>query len=189
MGNTPDMRHGIPANRIRRTGPQLSLALLATSMAGCSVSFSSGGVDYEKLESTIAEKLNGTYAAISQQVSGVDCPRQAETPKTGDSFVCNADIDGQTVRVKVDVKDDDYNVDYSTLDVVYDLPTTGDGLSRRISDHYGFPVSVTCGEGIKVVEIGQSFDCKAMDQDGATRTVRLTAGDLGEDDRWEVIDE
>ncbi len=159
-----------------------SVALLA----GCSMSISTGAVDYGELEREIAEKLNGTYAGISRQVSGVDCPDRSEVPKAGDTFVCDADVEGRTVRVQVHVKDDEYNVDFSTLDVVYDLPSTAEGLSRQISEYEGTPVTVTCGEGIEVVEIGKSFDCTTTGADGRTRTVRLTAGAVGEDDHWEI---
>ena len=87
------------------------------------------------------------------------------------------------------ITDDDYNVDFSTMDTVFDLDGTAQALSREISEQQGFPVTVTCGEGLKVVEIGQSFDCVAADDQGATRTVRLTAGAVGENDHWELIEE
>jgi hypothetical protein len=90
--------------------------------------------------------------------------------------------------VAVNVRDADYNVHFSTLDTVFDLERTGQGIGRDVSEQYGFPVTVTCGEGLKVVGIGDSFDCTATDPDGDTRTVRVTAGAADEDDHWEVID-
>jgi hypothetical protein len=50
-------------------------------------------------------------------------------------------------------------------------------------------VTVTCGDGLTVVEVGQSFECEAADTQGATRTVRVTAGAPGENDQWELLDE
>jgi Domain of unknown function (DUF4333) len=36
----------------------------------------------------------------------VRCRRQADTPESGDSFLCRADVDGNAVRVEVTVKGD-----------------------------------------------------------------------------------
>lgn len=43
-------------------------------------------------------------------------------------------------------------------------------------------------EGLKAVEIGQTFDCTAADEDGDERTVRLTAAPIGENDQWELLE-
>jgi uncharacterized protein DUF4333 len=166
----------------------LALLLAVPALAACQFSASVGGPDYEKLERGITDELNGNYAEISRQVSSVSCPRQSTPPKTGDTFICTADVEGHEVRVEVAVKDDDYNVDFSTLDVVFDLAGTERGLSREISDQYGFDVKVACGEGLKVVAIGDSFECVATDPAGDTRTVRLTAGGVDENDRWEMVE-
>jgi hypothetical protein len=167
--------------------PRIGLLLLAPALASCQFSFSAGGPDYTKLEKAITDKLNETYASITRQVSSVGCPRDA-MPKTGDTFICNADIDGNKVRVQAKVTDDKGNVDFSTLDVVFDLDRTAKGLTREISKDRGFAVTVTCGEGLKVVEIGKSFECEAADPHGDTRTVKVTAGAPGESDHWEILD-
>jgi Domain of unknown function (DUF4333) len=162
--------------------------LLAPALAGCQFSFSAGGPDYEKLENAIASELNKNYAAISREVSAVECPRPAQAPKTGDTFICNADVDGHKVRVEATVTDDDYHIDFHTRDIVYDLSEAGSTLSRSISDEYGFAVTVACGDGLHVVEAGHSFECTATDPTGDTRTVKVTAGAVGEDDQWEVVE-
>jgi len=149
---------------------------------------SAGGPDYAKLESHITDKLNDTYSDISRQVADVDCPRQSDL-KSGDSFICNADVDGSTVRVQVTATDDDNHVDFHTLDTVFDLQRTASGLAREISEDRGFAVTVTCGEGLKVVEVGGSFECTAADRSGDTRAVKITAGGPDNGDRWEIIDE
>jgi hypothetical protein len=166
----------------------LRLLLLVPVLAACSASVSAGGMDFGKLESAITEELNKNYAGISQQVSSVECPRGAE-PETGETFVCNADVDGNTVRVQATMTDDEGNVDFSTMDVLFDLATTANGLSKTITEDQGFDVTVTCGEGLKVVEIGKSFTCEAADPEGATRTVKVTAGAVGESDQWELMEE
>lgn len=176
----------------RRPKPSLSLfaaAAVAAGATGCSFSASVGGPDYQKLEAGITDELNKSYSSISRQVSDVDCPRQASTPKPGDSFICTADLDDNPVRVQVKVEDDQQNVTFSTLDVVYDLSETAKGLARDISEDRGFAVTVTCGDGLKVVEVGQTFECTAADRRGDTRTVQVTAGAVGADDRWEIVGE
>ena len=93
--------------------------------------------------------------------------------------MCTADVDGNKVRVQAKFTDDNGNVDFSTLDTVYDLQKMAKSLSEEISRDRGFDVTVKCGEGLKVVEIGQSFECKAFDPRGVSRTVRITAGGWG----------
>ena len=164
--------------------------LLATSvLSGCQVSLGSGGLDYGKLENAIAAELNNNYAAISRHVAGVDCPRQAQAPKAGDTLICSADLEGQTVRVRATVSDENYNVKFDSLDAVYDLSAVNGRLSHGLSEEYGFDVTVTCGDGLRVVEIGRSFECAATDPTGDTRTVRVTAAAVGEDDHWEVLEQ
>ena len=87
--------------------------LLGPALAGCQFSFSAGGLDYEKLENAITSELNKNYAAISREVSAVECPRPSQAPTTGDTFICNADVDGHNVRVEATVTDDDHNVDFT----------------------------------------------------------------------------
>jgi hypothetical protein len=161
--------------------------MLAPALASCSFAFSAGGPDYEKLENGISDELNTEYTKLSTTVSEVDCPKPAETPKSGDKFVCTADVDGQKVRVEVTVEEDD-NVSFSTLDSIFDLKATGRDLTRDVSNEYGFDVTVDCGEGLEVVANGESFDCAAADRKGDTRTVQVTAGGPDKDDNWEVLD-
>src|SRR6476620_8769433 len=145
----------ITRNRInRRACLSTALALpAALALAGCQVSLSAGGPDYEKLESEITGELNKRYTQIARTVSNVECPRPTTAPKTGETFTCNAAVEGQPVRVEVKVRDDDYNVDFSTLDAVFDLENAGRALTEAVSAELGFPVTLLCGEGLKVVAI------------------------------------
>lgn len=163
-----------------------ALLLLVPVVAACHVSVSAGGPDYTKLENAITDELNKSYAAINRTVSSVDCPHQSSLKK-GDTFVCTADLEGNDVRVQAQATDDDGNLDFKTLDVVFELPETAKSLSKEISQDQGFPVTVTCGDGLKVVEIGKSFQCTASDPQGETRQVEVTAGGVGETDHWEIV--
>lgn len=157
----------------------------ALALSACS--FSIGGLDYDKLESGITEELNSSYSSLGLSVSGVECPETSPGPKKGDSLECSAQVGGQTVRVDATVTDDDYNVNFKTRDTLYDLPTVADTLTESVSQQVGFDVTVDCGEGLKAVEVGTTFDCTAADPQGEERTVRVTAAPVGEDDSWELI--
>ncbi len=180
-----------PMNRICRRiclGAVLAVPAAVVALAGSPLALADGALDYQKLEGAITDTLNDQYAQISREVSDVECPRSETPPKTGDTITCNAVVDGQTVRVAAEVQDDDYNVHFATLDTLFDLERTAEGLDPAITDQVGFPVTVTCGTGLKVVAIGDSFECTAADSDGDSRTVKVTAGPVGEDDTWEVIE-
>jgi hypothetical protein len=173
------------------TRPRSASALLLTCgatlmLVGCSFSF--GGLDYDKLETQITDELNASYSSLDQKVSSVDCPEQSPTPEAGDTFECIAQVGDQAVRVDVTVDDEDYNVTYTTRDTLYELPMVATTLADEVSRQVGFPVTVDCGEGLKSVEAGKTFDCAAADPEGTERTVRVTVepGDKGES--WELID-
>lgn len=174
--------------RPKRMSAALSLSCGA-ALAVSACSFSVGGLDYEKLENEISTGLNNSYASIDQKVSSVDCPEQSPSPKAGDTFECTAQVGGQTVRLVVDVEDDDYNnVNYETKDTLFDLPTVAATMSDEVSKQVDFPVTVDCGQGLTTVEVGKTLDCTATDPQGAERTVRITAAPVGEEDSWELVD-
>lgn len=162
----------------------LILAALATTAGSCS--FSIGGLDYETLETAIQEDLAAAYGS-TVSVSGVSCPEQEPTPTTGDTFICNAAVGDSTVRVEVQVTNDDLDVTFETLDLVYDVTTIEQDVSADASEQIGIPVQVDCGDPqVRVVPISGSFDCVGTDANGATATIRITADSL-EDTSWEVV--
>jgi Domain of unknown function (DUF4333) len=157
----------------------------AVGLTGCQSPFTSAEPDYEALESYISDEINDDYSSlIGHQVSGVDCPRQADTVTSGESFLCTVDLDGHAVRVQVTANDE--GLDFNTLDMVYDLGPAAEALAVEISNEVEFPVTLSCGDGLKVVPIGDSFECTAADEYGDTRTIRITANPDGE--FWEVLD-
>lgn len=170
--------------------PRLCVAsfLFIPALAGCQVSVGGGGLDYPKLERLITDGLNKSFEPVSQKVSSVECPREPK-PKTGDTFVCNADVDGNKVRVEVTVTNDDGNVDYKSLDLLVDREQTAKVVARDISKDRGFTVRVDCGDGLTVVENGGSFNCSAADPQGATRTVKVTPSQTGDKPRWVIVGE
>lgn len=171
----------------------LALAVAIPVVAGCQASVGTGGFDYAQLEQAITDELNAHYKELDRQVSGVDCPRQQQTPEAGDTFVCKADLDGNPVRVQVTIAEGEAEgegkADFKTMDKVFDLQRTAADLEGQISAQAGFPVTVTCGDGLKIVEIAQSFECEAADPQGDTRTVRVTVGPVGGEDSWEIVEQ
>lgn len=153
----------------------------------CSFSFSVGGLDYELLESTIADDLTEAYAQVEAvTVDDVSCPRLAETPSAGEVFVCNAAVADGTIRVEVTVTDDDLGVTYETLDLVYDIATVEQQLAADVGTQAGTDVTVTCaGERIRIVPISGSFECSGTDPAGAIATIRVQADGIG-DTSWEI---
>ncbi len=178
----------IPHTRSAPALVAVCTVLLASPLAACQFSASTGGLDYNKLETAITDELNKSYSSISQKVSSVDCPQQSPSPAKGDKFVCTAEVGAEKVRVETTVTDDDYNVHFGTIDTLYDLPKTATSLTGDLSDQLGFPVTVDCGEGLKAVEVGKTLDCTATSAEGDQRTVRLTAAPVGESDKWELVD-
>ncbi|MCV7367814.1 hypothetical protein CRI77_07925 [Mycolicibacterium duvalii] len=156
-------------------------------VTACSFSFSAGGPDYDKLESGIADKLDDTYAQISRSTSGVTCPRSQPRPSAGDTFLCHAELDGEQVRVEVTVEDDDGNVRFDTLDIVFDMAKTAALLDADIEEQVGFPVTVQCGDGLKVVPRGGAFTCTAVDRKFVEKTVQVAVDSDG-NDNWQIVD-
>ncbi|MFA7509289.1 MAG: DUF4333 domain-containing protein [Mycolicibacterium vanbaalenii] len=171
-----------------RTASSVLMACGAALLASACQFSIGGGLDYDKLEKAITDELNTSYSSIDQTVSSVECPEQSPRPGKGDTFECTADVGGQTVRVEATVTDDDYNVNFKTKDTLYDLPSAATTLSDEISKTLEFPVTADCGEGLKAVEVGATFDCTAADEYGTERTVRVTAEPIGENDSWEIIE-
>lgn len=65
--------------------------------------------------------------------------------RPGEKILCTAQVGDQSVRVESTVTDEDYNVNFETLDTLYDLPSVGTTLSDELTNQLGFPVTVTCG--------------------------------------------
>jgi hypothetical protein len=165
----------------------VAVAAPLLSLTACSFSFSSGGPNYDELEKSIVDQLSDTYSGIGRSASSVTCPRSQPDPRKGDTFVCDADVDGEKVRVEVTVKDDEGNVRFSTLDVVYDLPRTERLLDEDIEAKVGFPVTVKCGTGLKIVPVGDGFTCTVVDRQSVEKTVEVTVEQVGKDS-WRFVD-
>ncbi|MFF2087916.1 DUF4333 domain-containing protein [Nocardia sp. NPDC058176] len=160
---------------------------LSLALFGCSASFSIGGPDYGALEKEIATELDKSYESISRKVDSVECPRPDKKPKAGETFLCNATVDGKVVRVEVTVEDDEDKVRFESIDLAFDLEDTARLLTTDVSDKAGFPVTVDCGQGLEIVAIGDTFTCTALDDSGGSAIVEMTAGPGGSSN-WKLIE-
>lgn len=169
--------------------PRIALAAIAAStlsLTACSFSFSSGGgLDYDKLQTTVSDDIKSTYSDMVTEAPPVTCDKPKD-PKPGDTFICTGDVQGQPLRVEVTLKDDQGNVDYKEVDLLYDLPRTAETLGPEIQSQVGFPVTVDCGEGLKSVEKGGTFECQAFDENSTAKTVKVTATQFGKV-KWELV--
>jgi len=175
---------------VTATVPRIVFAAIAIpmlSLTACNFSFSSGGgLDYDKLQTKLSDDIKKAYPDIVSEPPPVSCDKP-DSPKPGDTFICTGDVNGQPVRIEVTVKDDQGNVDYKEMDLLYDLPTTAQGLDREIEKQMGFPVTVDCGEGLKSVAKGGTFTCQATDENSVAKTVEVTATEFGKVD-WRIVD-
>jgi len=182
VSNTDAVRH--PSTRVVLSALSIPLTL---ALFGCNASVSIGGPDYGALEKNITTELDNAYASMSRKVSSVKCPRLADDPKAGDTFVCVADLGGNDVRVDVTVENDEGAVKFTTRDVVFDLAATANGLTTDVASQVGFPVTVDCGQGLKIVEVGSTFTCTALDAQGDSGTIEVTARNAGDSD-WRLVE-
>ncbi|MFD9550771.1 DUF4333 domain-containing protein [Nocardia salmonicida] len=182
MSNTDAVRH--PSTRVVLSALSIPLTL---ALFGCNASVSIGGPDYGALEKDIATELDNAYASMSRKVSSVKCPRLADDPKAGDTFVCVADLADNDVRVDVTVENDEGAVKFKTRDIVFDLAATANGLTTDVASQVGFPVTVDCGQGLKIVEVGSTFTCTAVDTQGDSGTIEVTARNEGDSD-WRLVE-
>jgi hypothetical protein len=80
---------------------------VAATLAGCSSS-----LDIDKLESTIASEMQTQLNLPAQPT--VTCPDDVAI-ESGNVFTCTAELDGDSVDVKVTQTDDQGNVTWETV--------------------------------------------------------------------------
>ncbi len=152
------------------------LAILASA---CSVSV--GGPDYAKLEGSISEEVNTAFASFDTTTTDVECPEQ-DNLDVGSEFICTvqlSDLDGD-MRVTVEVVNDDLDVEFNTLDLLYDMRKVETAIAEDQSTQSGLDIAVDCGEDrLQAVEGGAPFECTATDPDGFTATVEVVTDNEG----------
>jgi hypothetical protein len=152
---------------------------IALTASACS--FSVGGPDYAKLEASISDEVNTAFASFDTATTAVDCPEQ-DNLDVGAQFICTVqltDLDGD-MRVNVEVVNDDLDVEFNTIDLLYDMRQVETAIADDQTSQIGIEIAVDCGDDrLQAIEGGASFECTATDPDGFTATVDVATDTEG----------
>lgn len=153
----------------------LTSALLLVLLVGCSFEFSIGGLDYEELETAIAEELTSSYGSDAT-VADVVCEDQGSSPATGTIIECTAGLEETDDRVRVDaeVTSDDGDVSFATVDTLFVLPDVATELAGDVGEQVQDQVTLDCGEGLLIAEDGDTFTCDGTDSTGQMASIAVT---------------
>lgn len=156
----------------------LSVALLAATLVASACGSSP---DYDKLEASITKEIDSAFVDFDTTVTAVECPEQ-ESLGAGDQFTCTVqltDLDDE-MRVVVDVVNDDLDVTFETLDLLYDMRKVETTIATDLIDQVGGDVQVDCGEErLQAIEGGAPFTCRATDAEGSGAVVDVTTDTEG----------
>ena len=170
--------------------PAAAIAALAVLplLAACSASVSLGdnGFDRSAFEQRAVSEIDDDYAKTGRTVSTYECDYPESEITTGTAFTCVADIDGAKVRTQITITDDDGGFKLTTDDLLYDMPTVAKQLAQPVADQLGGNVTVNCGEDVKALTAGSTFQCTVVNDGGATRPLTYSVSAGGTNDRWEV---
>ncbi len=146
-------------------------------LSACTV----GGPDIAKLEASITSEVNAAFASFDTSVTAVECPEQDDLD-VGAEFICAlqlTDLD-EDMRVTVEVVNEDLDVEFSTLDLLYDMRVVEAAIADDQTSQLGVDIAVDCGEDrLQAIEGGASFECTATDPDGFTATVDVVTDTEG----------
>lgn len=162
---------------------RLPHAVVAAGIAlvASACSFSVGGPDYAKLEASISEEVNTAFASFDTTTSSVECPEQ-DNLDVGAEFICTVqltDLDGD-MRVNVEVVSGDLDVEFNTIDLLYDMRQVETTIADDQTSQIGVDIAVDCGDDrLQAIEGGTSFECTATDPDGFTATVEVATDTEG----------
>lgn len=162
------------------TRRHLPLAMIVGLVASA-CSFSIGGPDYAKLEASISEEINTAFESFDTTTTMVDCPEQ-DNLDVGAQFICTVqltDLDGD-MRVTVEVVSDDLDVEFNTLDLLYDMRVVEAAIAEDQTSELGIEIAVDCGDDrLQAIEGGASFECTATDPEGFSATVDVVTDNEG----------
>jgi major membrane immunogen (membrane-anchored lipoprotein) len=151
-----------------RFGPALLGALaLALALSACSGSDDAETLSLTAARNEILRQATSGYGSVVD-VGEVRCPQEVPREK-GATFFCTVELDGQTLRVNVEQKDDQGNVRFYEAHAVLDVKRMNDTLASYTAEQ-GKPTSrVSCGESTVLVRSpGDEIECSVAFADGST---------------------
>ncbi len=110
----------------------------------------------------------------------VKCPAQTSVLGPGDSFLCDVDVGGKTIKVKIEdgAKADEYR--WSLQGTLISQQEIGESMSKKL----GATVAVTCPNKLTAVDAGDTFVCDLVVEDQKAK-VKVTGGDHRFS--WEIL--
>lgn len=170
---------------MRHVLPRSVAVLTVTALVACAPAADDRHVDVLGLEQDIHAGLAMAYEPDGLTLFEVACADHDWGP--GDVFACTADVERQFVRVRVEVGEARGDVDWTTLDVVHRLDATEELVASQMSEALGDRIRLDCGSPrLRVLPVGSSFRCDAVDSAGNLVTALLTVNGAGQTG-WDVL--
>jgi hypothetical protein len=139
------------------------------------------GYDHDALETAVMTEFDSLVEeTIARQVSGVECTHEEGELAGGQTVPCTANVDGHAVRIAAQIEATDPEVDITMIDLLYDVPALAPSVGEKITKVLDVDLDLNCGQGLRVVPTGGSFDCTATDIYGDSETIRIAAYHDGE---------
>lgn len=158
-------------NRPRR-GWWAAAGVLAVLAVGCA---SERSLDPERLDALVESAI---VDGIGIEPSAIACPPVTGI-EDGTTFVCEATLDGQTLRMEGVVTDAaEGSVEVANLDAVLLVGVLESVIGSDFSQQLGEPITVECGDGeVIVAEVGSRLSCTATDSAGNEAPVSVDVDD------------
>ena len=151
------------------------LAVALVLAAGCGDA--GPHVDTARAERDILAYLRATFPAAT--FTRVDCPAEVDAV-AGGTFTCRAPVGDDTLDVKV-TQDDEQgtHITYVPAAAVVVLDQAEVQIGGVVAPQFTGQVTVDCGaDTVRVFPPGTTFECKASDPLGDSKTVRATVKDI-----------
>lgn len=135
--------------------PSPSASIVATPTSTPSPTAVSKSQATQDLESRLSKAFTNVTKV---PIASVDCPAQFDI-KAGNRFNCQAASDGQSFTLVVELTNPDGQFRWNTQGLLV-LPKLEQFIQNRIRAKGGPDVTADCGGKIRVVQSGDTFECK-----------------------------
>jgi hypothetical protein len=155
---------------VRTTAPIL---VAVAMLVGCG---GAGRVDTRDVE----RALMADFVVVEDvAIEAAECPNQVDRG-TGGSFVCNVQIDGQDLPVRVSQIDEDGTVRFEQQRMVFESSRVAAQVASEVGREAGQLVTASCGESVLiVVDVDDEVRCVVVDENGGRLVVVARLGDEG----------
>jgi len=138
---------------------------------------------------TFEKRLRGELIKKSGiTVQTVSCPAQVDVT-TKAPFSCQATVEGKTftiaVNPKSNAKTDKNELRWNTQGVLV-LPKLEQTIRQGIQQQFRLDVKTNCGGTVRIVQPGETFQCKVTDSRGQTRPVTVQVDDAQGNVTWRL---